>query len=114
MVIPLEPGYPMPVDHADAGSVRLIMECQFMTISRGEQSIFARLRRDGIDPNEYISFYGLRSWARMQDGTLATSDVSLINATIAVILMTQRADLYSCQMYGGRRPCRYHRFCKHK
>ena len=66
----------MPVDHPDAGSVRLIMECQFMTISRGEQSIFARLRRDGIDPNEYISFYGLRSWAKMQDGTLATSDVS--------------------------------------
>lgn len=76
ILIPLEPGYPMPVDHPDAGSVRLIMACQFQSISRGEHSIFARLRREGIDPNEYISFYSLRSWARMQDGTLATSDVS--------------------------------------
>jgi phospholipase D1/2 len=74
--MPLEPGYAMPVDHPDAGSVRLIMECQFNSISRGEHSIFARLRRDGIDPNEYISFYGLRNWARMQDGTLSTSGVS--------------------------------------
>lgn len=75
ILIPLEPGYPMPVDHPDAGSVRLIMECQFNSMCRGENSIFARLRRDGIDPNEYISFYSIRSWARMADGTLSTCGI---------------------------------------
>lgn len=75
ILIPLEPGYPMPVDHPDAGSVRLIMECQFQSMCRGENSIFARLRRDGIDPNEYISFYSIRSWARMADGSLSTCGI---------------------------------------
>lgn len=75
ILIPLEPGYPMPVDHPDAGSVRLIMECQFNSMCRGENSIFARLRRDGIDPNEYISFYSIRTWARMADGSLSTCGI---------------------------------------
>lgn len=75
ILMPLEPGYPMPVDHPDAGSVRLIMECQFNSMCRGENSIFARLRRDGIDPNEYITFYSLRGWTQMSDGTLSTCGI---------------------------------------
>jgi hypothetical protein len=34
----------------ESSSVRLIMECQFRSICRGEGSIFARLRHEGIDP----------------------------------------------------------------
>ena len=101
VIIPLEPGYPMPVDHPDAGSVRLIMECQFATISRGENSIFARLRRDGIDPNEYISFYSLRSWTRMPDGTLSTMGVS--QSWTFVASTDQLAGLHTRQMHGRGR-----------
>ncbi|ORY91608.1 hypothetical protein BCR35DRAFT_316841 [Leucosporidium creatinivorum] len=75
IVIPLVPGYPYPIDHSDAGSVRLIMECQYATICRGEKSIFARLRREGIDPDEYITFFGLRGWGKLGSGALTTEAV---------------------------------------
>ncbi|BGP39024.1 Phospholipase D1 [Rhodotorula kratochvilovae] len=72
VVVPLIPGYPYPLDHSEASSVRLIMECQFRTICRGEYSIFARLRREGIDPDEYITFFGLRAWGKLGNGALTT------------------------------------------
>ncbi|GAA6057144.1 hypothetical protein JCM3770_004845 [Rhodotorula araucariae] len=72
VVIPMIPGYPYPLDHSEASSVRLIMECQFRTICRGEYSIFARLRREGIDPDEYITFFGLRAWGKLGSGVLTT------------------------------------------
>lgn len=49
IVIPLLPGFTFPIDHGEASAVRLIMECQNRTISRGPNSIFARLRGEGID-----------------------------------------------------------------
>lgn len=51
------------------------MECQFRTICRGEYSIFARLRREGIDPDEYITFFGLRAWGKLSSGALTTESV---------------------------------------
>jgi phospholipase D1/2 len=53
------------------------MECQNRTISRGEHSIFARLRKAGIDPNEYITFFGLRGWGKLKGDVFTTQDVSL-------------------------------------
>jgi phospholipase D1/2 len=49
IVIPLLPGYTYPIDSGEGSSVRLIMECQNRTISRGSSSIFSRLRKEGID-----------------------------------------------------------------
>lgn len=49
IVIPLLPGYTFPIDSSEASSVRLILECQNRTISRGTSSIFSRLRKEGID-----------------------------------------------------------------
>lgn len=71
-----EPADPFPIDHSDAGSVRNIMECQNRTISRGEFSIFARLRREGIDPDEYITFFSLRGWGKLSSSALTTEAVS--------------------------------------
>ncbi|GAA5854566.1 hypothetical protein JCM8547_004887 [Rhodosporidiobolus lusitaniae] len=72
IIVPTVPGYPYPLDHSEAGSVRLIMECQYASICRGDHSIFARLRREGIDPDEYISFFGLRAWGKLSSGALTT------------------------------------------
>ncbi|WRT67553.1 uncharacterized protein IL334_004525 [Kwoniella shivajii] len=41
--------YTYPIDSGEASSVRLILECQNRTISRGTNSIFSRLRKEGID-----------------------------------------------------------------
>ncbi|KAM0748139.1 phospholipase D, partial [Meredithblackwellia eburnea MCA 4105] len=84
IIIPLVPGYPFPIDHSDAGSVRNIMECQNRTICRGEHSIFARLRREGIDPDEYISFFSLRGWGKLSTGALTTEAVYIHDKMMVV------------------------------
>lgn len=54
IVIPLLPGYTYPIDSNEASSVRLILECQNRTISRGTHSIFSRLRKEGIDVSDLL------------------------------------------------------------
>ncbi|KAJ1309919.1 hypothetical protein OPQ81_006678 [Rhizoctonia solani] len=75
IVIPLLPGFTFPIDHGEASAVRLIMECQNRTISRGPNSIFARLRKEGIDPDDYITFFSLRGWGKLADDVLTTEQV---------------------------------------
>lgn len=75
VIIPLLPGFAFPVDHSDASAIRIIMECQNRTICRGPNSIFARLRKEGIDPDEYITFFSLRNWAKLRGDVLTTEQV---------------------------------------
>ncbi|KAG8706505.1 Phospholipase D1 [Ceratobasidium sp. 395] len=84
IVIPLLPGFTFPIDHGEASAVRLIMECQNRTISRGPNSIFARLRKEGIDPDEYISFFSLRGWGKLAGDVLTTEQVYIHAKTMVV------------------------------
>ncbi|CDO70864.1 hypothetical protein BN946_scf184801.g57 [Trametes cinnabarina] len=75
IVIPLLPGFAFPVDHSDASAIRIILECQNRTICRGPNSIFARLRKEGIDPDDYISVFSLRNWGKLRGEVLTTEQV---------------------------------------
>lgn len=79
IIIPLMPGYAESVDNPNASSVRLIVDCQNRSICRGAHSIFARLRKEGIDPDDYITFFSLRSWGKFKSGNL-TSEILYIHA----------------------------------
>ncbi|TIA70455.1 hypothetical protein E3P92_03085 [Wallemia ichthyophaga] len=79
IIIPLMPGYSQSVDNPAASSVRLIVDCQNRSICRGAQSIFARLRKEGIDPDDYITFFSLRNWGKFKSGNL-TSEILYIHA----------------------------------
>ncbi|CEH19132.1 Phospholipase D1 [Ceraceosorus bombacis] len=84
IVIPLIPGFPMPIDHPDAGSVRLIVECQNRSICRGEHSIFGKLKRQGINPDDYITFFSLRQWGKLRGGKLCT-EIGYIHAKTMIV-----------------------------
>ncbi|RPD77444.1 phospholipase D [Lentinus tigrinus ALCF2SS1-7] len=75
IVIPLLPGFAFPVDHGDASAIRIILECQNRTICRGPNSIFARLRKEGIDPDDYITVFSLRNWGKLRGDVLTTEQV---------------------------------------
>ncbi|KAI9061357.1 phospholipase D [Trametes sanguinea] len=75
IVIPLLPGFAFPVDHSDASAIRIILECQNRTICRGPNSIFARLRKEGIDPDDYITVFSLRNWGKLRGEVLTTEQV---------------------------------------
>lgn len=63
VVIPTIPCFSGELDKA--AGIRAIMGYQYRSISRGESSIFGQLRRAGVRPEDYISFYHLRSFDRI-------------------------------------------------
>lgn len=72
------------MDSPDAAAVRMIMEAQARSMYRGENSIFARLRREGIDPSDYINFFSLRAWGKMRSGQLTSQDIYIHNKIMIV------------------------------
>ncbi|PPQ89645.1 hypothetical protein CVT25_013832 [Psilocybe cyanescens] len=84
ILIPALPGFTFPVDHSDASAIRIILECQNRTIARGPNSIFSRLRKEGINPDDYISVFSLRNWAKMRGDVLTTEQV-YIHAKVCIV-----------------------------
>ncbi|KAF2151473.1 phospholipase D [Myriangium duriaei CBS 260.36] len=85
IIIPLMPGFQNSVDSQDGTSVRLIMQCQYRSICRGESSIFGRLRAKGIDPSKYIEFYALRQWGKIGPNQSLTTEQLYIHAKCMVV-----------------------------
>ena len=85
IVIPLMPGFQNAVDEQDGTSVRLIMQCQFRSICRGEASIFGRIRAHGIEPEDYIQFYSLRSWGKIGPAKQLVTEQLYIHAKCMVV-----------------------------
>ncbi|GAB7345798.1 hypothetical protein MBLNU457_4060t1 [Dothideomycetes sp. NU457] len=85
IVIPLMPGFQNSVDSQDGTSVRLIMQCQYRSICRGEKSIFGRLQAKGIDPHEYIEFYALRQWGKIGPMQSLTTEQLYIHAKCMIV-----------------------------
>lgn len=85
IVIPLMPGFQNTVEAQDGTSVRLIMQCQYRSICRGETSIFGRLQAKGINPTDYIEFYSLRQWGKIGPRKCLTTEQLYIHAKIMVV-----------------------------
>ncbi len=85
IVIPLMPGFQNTVDSQDGTSVRLIMQCQYRSICRGEASIFGRLREHHIEPEDYIQFYSLRTWGRIGPTKQLVTEQLYIHAKCMVV-----------------------------
>ncbi|KAI9365193.1 hypothetical protein BD770DRAFT_378002 [Pilaira anomala] len=70
VLMPLMPAFPADLSTKDAATARLVMHYQYISICRGEDSIVEKLRASGIDPDEYIRFYSLRSYDRINRSQL--------------------------------------------
>ena len=85
IIIPLMPGFQNAVDAQDGSSVRIIMNCQYRSICRGETSIFSRLRARGIEPEDYIEFYALRSHGKIGPTKALVTEQLYIHAKVMVV-----------------------------
>jgi phospholipase D1/2 len=65
IVIPAIPGFAGDLRDNAAAGTRAIMDYQYKSINRGEESIFGKIRAAGIDPNEHIFVFNLRSYDRV-------------------------------------------------
>lgn len=85
IIIPLMPGFQNTVAEVEGTSVRLIMQCQYRSICRGESSIFGRLRAAGIDPEDYIQFFSLRQWGKIGPNQDHVTEQLYIHAKIIIV-----------------------------
>ncbi|PQE04659.1 phospholipase d1 protein [Rutstroemia sp. NJR-2017a BBW] len=106
ILIPLMPGFQNTVDEPEGTSIRLIMQCQFRSICRGEGSIFGRLRTAGIEPEEYVQFYSLRSWGRIGPKKMVVTEQLYIHAKVIIvddrIALIGSANINERSMLGNR------------
>ncbi|KAF7313495.1 Phospholipase [Mycena chlorophos] len=63
VVIPEVPGFAGTVK--DESSLKTIMAAQYRTINRGGHSIYEEIRKAGYEPMDYIRFYHLRAYDRI-------------------------------------------------
>lgn len=67
VIIPAIPGFAGDLRDTEAAGTRAIMDYQYKSICRGEHSIMRQIEAavEGVDPKEYISFFNLRSYDRL-------------------------------------------------
>ncbi|KAF9966135.1 hypothetical protein BGZ70_003198 [Mortierella alpina] len=68
VVMPLMPAFEADIMSSEAGTLRKVMHFQYVSICRGGNSVLEELVAQGIDPDQYIGFYGLRSFDRIKHG----------------------------------------------
>ncbi|KAF9909452.1 hypothetical protein EC991_008591 [Linnemannia zychae] len=68
VVMPLMPAFEADIMSSEAGTLRKVMHFQYVSISRGGNSVLERLEAFGIQPEQYIGFFGLRSFDRIKHG----------------------------------------------
>lgn len=68
VVMPLMPAFEADIMSSEAGTLRKVMHFQYVSICRGGNSILDQLLSLGIDPDQYIGFFGLRSFDRIKHG----------------------------------------------
>jgi phospholipase D1/2 len=65
LVIPAIPGFAGDLREDAAKGTRAIMDYQYKSINRGEHSIKERIRAQGVDPDNHIFVFNLRSYDRL-------------------------------------------------
>lgn len=65
IIIPAIPGFAGDLRENAAAGTRAIMDYQFKSICRGDESIFGKLKAQGVNPEKYIFFFNLRSYDRI-------------------------------------------------
>lgn len=71
VVMPSVPAFPGDLQALITGHPpRAIMKLQYKSISRGGFSIMDKIKRAGLDPAEYIRFYNLRNYDRINESAI--------------------------------------------
>ncbi|KAF2402034.1 putative phospholipase PldA [Trichodelitschia bisporula] len=65
VVIPAIPGFAGDLREDAAIGTRAIMDYQYKSILRGEHSIKERIKAEGVNPDDYLFFFNLRSYDRL-------------------------------------------------
>lgn len=73
ILIPLIPGFDGYI--SESPSIRRVLFYEYRCINRGSQSLFYNLLRKGINPDDYVHFFGLRAWEPLSFGSSKAAEV---------------------------------------
>ncbi|KAJ5563501.1 Phospholipase D/Transphosphatidylase [Penicillium sp. DV-2018c] len=73
VVIPSVPCFAGDLRDDETLGTRAIMEFQYNSINRGGHSIMELIAKEGYNPMEYIRFYNLRNYDRINNGSVMTA-----------------------------------------
>ncbi|KAF2771924.1 phospholipase D/nuclease [Teratosphaeria nubilosa] len=65
IMIPCIPGFAGDLRDDAATGTRAIMDYQYKSINRGEESIYGKIKAAGVDPTQYVFCFNLRSYDRI-------------------------------------------------
>ncbi len=77
IVLPLLPGF------SDPNALQAVLYFITKSINKGENSLYQRLKLDVPDPEEYITFYGMRNWDILM-GTLVT-EIIYVHSKLMIV-----------------------------
>ena len=92
--MPLLPSFPAEVDSNDAATLRLVCHYQYLSICRGGESIFDELKEAGINPEDYIQFFALRSYDKINRQAVEKAIGTIINEEGTGGMTTEQAFPY--------------------
>lgn len=73
VVIPCLPQVAGDLGAPSAANARALMEAQYSSINRGGNSIMEMIAKEGYNPMDYIRFYNLRTYDRINMGSVSGS-----------------------------------------
>ena len=101
--MPAIPAFAGDLRSDDALSTRAIMEYQYSSISRGGFSIYQAIAKEGCNPLDYIRFYNLRNYDRI-NASAAMVDVERQTGVSYVQAQQQYDQRYAPQHTGAQGP----------
>ncbi|CAO3592755.1 unnamed protein product [Absidia cylindrospora] len=115
VVIPCAPGFEGDFASADRRSMplRSVAHYQYMSISRGGNSVLEKLYQENIPAEDYIGFYSLRNWGRIKKNHCAgndamsqsTSPISTVNGGESGTDASTAKGSVDYDIYGGNNGC---------
>lgn len=81
--IPLMPGFEGDVLKGDSAVLKTQIKYQQETISKGKNSLFTLLENEGVNPSDYIKFYGLRQHALMNN--VPKTEIIYIHSKLMIV-----------------------------
>jgi phospholipase D1/2 len=101
VVIPTIPGFAGDLRDSAALGTRAIMDYQYKSINRGEDSIFGKVKAAGIDPTEYMFIFNLRSYDRLNKTPALKKQEEESGVSYQEVQRAQAEEVMSTGIHGG-------------
>ncbi|KAK6002350.1 hypothetical protein QM012_001988 [Aureobasidium pullulans] len=101
IVIPAIPGFAGDLRDDAAAGTRAIMDYQYKSINRGEHSIFGQIRKQGVDPENHVFVFNLRSYDRLNKTPALKKMEDESGVTYQEVQRAQAEEIMSSGVHGG-------------